>query len=311
MKIDYIAFDSFGVKSSCLRIVTKDVKITIDPGIALETGSFPLKEREKIFLKRKYSEKIKTSCKTSDIIVITHYHYDHYLPRLDFYENKILLIKDPKKNINKSQKNRAKNLLDIIKGKIKRLEIADGKTFKFGKTKIKFSKAVWHGPRGTALGKVIMLTIDDGKQRVLYSSDVDGPYLSQYIDYILKEKPNVIILDGAPTYLLGYIMSFSNLEKCVRNTIKLIEKTSKKTKIILDHHLLRDYRYRELYYEVYKKAKELKKRVNTAAEELGKEPMCLSGLKKNGPTKWKKWENCSFQKFKEMENQIKEAKLKP
>ncbi len=31
MKIDLVAFDSFGVKSVCTRVKTKDVTITIDP----------------------------------------------------------------------------------------------------------------------------------------------------------------------------------------------------------------------------------------------------------------------------------------
>ncbi len=307
MKIDYVAFDSFGVKSSCVRVNTKDVSIVVDPGIAYETGSFPLPLIQKAFLDAKYTRAIKKSCQSSDVVVITHYHYDHHLPRLDFYKDKILLIKDTERNINRSQKGRAAELLAIVKGKVKRLAIADGKTFKFGKTKIRFSKALWHGLRGTALGKVIMVTVDDGKQKLLHSSDIDGPYIPEYIDLILKEKPDIIILDGAPTYLLGYIMSFRNLEICIRNLIKLIEKSKPNAKIILDHHLLRDYRYREVYYEAYKRAKELKKTVHTAAEELGKKPAVLEGYAKHGPTRWKSWQPYTFKKLKEIEKHAKDV----
>ena len=41
--IDFVAFDSFGVKSMCTKIVTDDIKIIIDPGVAVETNSFPIK----------------------------------------------------------------------------------------------------------------------------------------------------------------------------------------------------------------------------------------------------------------------------
>jgi predicted metallo-beta-lactamase superfamily hydrolase len=59
--------------------------------------------------------------------------------------------------------------------------------------------------------------------------------------------------------------------------------------LILDHHLLRDYRYPDLYCEIYKKAKKFGLRVCTAAEFVGKEPAVLSAYKRNGPTKWKEW----------------------
>jgi len=299
MEISFIAFDSFGVKSSCIQLKTKDCCITIDPGIAFETNSFPLTLTEKAVLDLKYRRAIKKACKESDIIVITHYHYDHHIPEASLYKNKILLIKDPEKNINRSQKARALYFLSIVKNNVE-IKITDSQTFKFGKTIIKFSKPLWHGVRGTKLGKVLMVTVEEKRKsrirKVLYSSDIDGPYIREYADLIIKENPDILILDGHPTYLLGYLASFALLKKVLLNTIKILEKTNCKL-YILDHHLLRDYRYKELYYEVYKRASQLGKRVMTAAEFLGKEPAVIAGYKKHGPTKWKNWQSLTFEQL--------------
>ncbi len=64
-------------------------------------------------------------------------------------------------------------------------------------------------------------------------------------------------------------------------------------------------KYKEVYYEVYKKARELGKNVMTAAELAGKEPAVLTGYKKYGPTRWKIWKRFSFE---EMNKKIKHAK---
>jgi len=296
MRIDYIAFDSLGVKSSCVAIKTNDVRIVIDPGIAMETNSFPLPLSEKLILDRRYKKAIAMACKKADIIVITHYHYDHHIPKADLYKGKRLLIKDPIRNINKSQRERAAYFLNLVK-KIKReIEIADGKRFKFGKTEIKFSKALWHGVEKTPLGKVIMVKVKEGNESVLYSSDIDGPYIPDYVELMAKENPSVLILDGHPTYLLGFLASFSLLKKVLQNTIALLRKTNCRY-YILDHHLLRDYRYRELYYEVYREAKRLGKQVLTAAEALGKEPKVIEGYHRYGPTRWRNWEPLSFNRL--------------
>jgi len=305
MKIKYVAFDSFGVKSMCTFVRTNDISITIDPGIAWETSSFPLPFFKKEELDFKYSNEIKRACRNSDVIVITHYHYDHFSPNNPFlYKDKLLLLKDPNKDLNKSQRHRGNDFLMSIKNKVKKLEIADNRCFVFGKTKIRFSSPVWHGAKNTGLGFVLMVVIDDGKEKLLFTSDLNGIYTEEYVDLISNEKPDYIIFDGAPTYLLGYVMSFKNLELCVRNTIRLLENTASRLYVI-DHHLLRDYRYKELYYEVFKRARELGKKLLTAAEAVGKEPAVIEAYKKYGPTKWKEWERMTWARFRKIKKKIK------
>jgi len=299
MKIDLVAFDSFGVKSMCTRVETKDVTITIDPGIAVEAGSFPLPNDEKICLAIEYEKMIRKSCEISDVIVITHYHYDHYMPVADagMYEGKTLLIKDPLHNINKSQRHRASEFLSLVKGMPKEIKIADGQSIWFGHTKLDFSRPLWHGVEHSKLGYVLMLAIEKG-EKVLFSSDIGGPAIGEYADMIIKEQPDVLILDGPPTYILGYIMSYKNLARAISNIERIVEGIS--GKIILDHHLLRDYRYKDLLKIVYDKAVALEKEVLSAAEVTGEAPMVLKGFKKYGKTKWESWAPITREKLETM-----------
>jgi len=284
--IELVAFDSFGVKSMCTKIITDDVKIVIDPGIAIETNSFPVPLFDRLMLVDKYERKIREAMKNTNITIITHYHYDHHIPDGKMYKGKKLLIKHTEKNINKSQKKRAKYFLDLVKGN--EIFYADSNEFKFGSTKIRFTKPLWHGTKGTKLGFVVAVIIEN-REKIFFTSDIDGPYVEEYADMIVEEKPDILVIDGPATYLLGYIMSYENLKKSIKNLKKIVEKADFKT-MLLDHHLLRDYRYKNLLHEVYETGEKLGKNVLTAAEYSGRKPAVIEGYERYGPTKWKEWE---------------------
>ncbi len=114
IKVYLVWFDSMKAKSSAVFIQTPDVKILIDPGAAVMQNSYPLSNKEKEFFKKEALKRIESFSKKSDIIIITHYHYDHHtLPtkKSNFYEQKTLFIKDPNKWINRSQFFRARKFL--------------------------------------------------------------------------------------------------------------------------------------------------------------------------------------------------------
>lgn len=298
MKVTYPAADSLGVKSMCVHVKTDDCDVVIDPGIASEGENFPAPFKEKVRLHLKYKRKIEAAAKDARFIVITHYHWDHAVPERNesVYRGKILLAKNPNENINKHQRAGAARFFETIKGLPEEVRFADGKKFLFGKTQMKFSTVMWHGPREANSGYVIMVTVDDGKERLVYSSDVGGPCISECARYIIDEKPTILVLDGFPTSLLGRCTSVRNLKSAVENIIMIMEKTQAHT-IVLDHHLLRDYRCGELYHEVYQAAERLGKKVCTVAELAGKEPAVLAGRKKYGPTVWEDCEKMTFRKL--------------
>ncbi len=314
MKIKFIAFDSFGVKSMCTQVKTKDCTITIDPGVAIETNSFPLPLTERARLVFEYENRIRKSCNESDIIIITHYHYDHYLVEKELYIGKKLFVKDYKKNINKSQKGRARELFELLGDSPKGINIADGKKFKIGKTIIRFTKPMYHGRKEIRLGYVVGVIIEDNNvkkikkrnknkknknKKLFFKSDIDGPIVDEYTDKIINENPDILIIDGPATYILGFMLSYKDFAKAVLNLKKIVEK-SRIRKIVLDHHTLRDYRYKDYLKIVYDAAKKKGIVVKTAAEFIGKKPKVLEGLKKYGKTKWNDWKTLSLDDLKEM-----------
>ncbi|MEM2942289.1 MAG: MBL fold metallo-hydrolase [Candidatus Bathyarchaeia archaeon] len=305
MELRYVAFDSFGVKSMCLGVRTKDASILIDPGVAVETDSFPLSRVSRLRLYTRFKNKIVAEAEDSNIVIVTHYHYDHHICERSkrLYGGKTILLKDPECFINKSQRQRASLFLKTIQGLPKGMKVCDLGRFRLGKTEISFSRPFWHGMRWTDLGYVVMVTVKAEGEKLIYSSDVNGLYSKEATDYIIAEDPVIIVLDGPPTYLLGYIMAYYNLARSIINILRLLEETNAEH-IILDHHLARDYRYRELLCEAYDKADVLGKILCTAAELQGREPAVLGGYKRNGPTKWKKWK--SFRR-EDMESVLRNA----
>ncbi len=103
-----IWFDSLGAKSSCVLIRTNSSSVLIDPGIAIMHRSFPAPpEIKRRWCKEGYQAIMRASRK-AEVIVITHYHYDHFTDFEEMlYRGKVLLVKNPNLFINDSQRNRA------------------------------------------------------------------------------------------------------------------------------------------------------------------------------------------------------------
>ena len=168
----------------------------------------------------------------------------------------------------------------ITEDKFEDLEIkfADGKTFKFGDTIIRFTGPLFHGLEFDRVGWVIAFTVEHKGEKVLFSSDLQGPEIEDYAAWIIDENPDFLVLDGPPTYLFGYMLNRINLERAVENLCWIISET--KTPIIIyDHHLLRDAKYRKRISKVYETAEREGKYVLTAAEFLGTEPMIFKAIK--------------------------------
>lgn len=340
IKFEPVFFESFGAKSSCTLVSTPDVNILIDPGIAGLQPSFPAPLAKKIYWSKLGKRKIKQASKKADIVIVSHYHYDHYLPKdLDIYKDKLLLVKNPNEYINDSQRKRAEaffsnlcqhfgkvkvenlwekreakeysnpltdipiamgknfgsyakrreELLELgkkwflsrvknwnknpfipeLKFKNLKVEFPEGKKYKFGMTKLKFTQPIFHGLEFSRVGWVFSTVIEYGKEKLIHSSDMDGPVIEDYAEWIIKENPDVLIMDGPATYMLGYMIIKTNLKRAIENMCRIVEEIDSEL-IIYDHHLLRDVNYKKRTKKVWEVAKKEKKKVITAAEYLGK-----------------------------------------
>jgi len=280
MKILPIAFDSMGTRSMCTFVKTRDVKILIDPGVALGPSRYGLPPHP-IEIKRReeHWQAIVKYAMQADVLIVTHYHYDHYRPdeNLEIYENKVVFVKHPEENINKSQKERAAYFLSKIENIAKSIQHADRKEFLFGNTKIKFSQAVFHGTNAK-LGYVTEVLIDDG-YKLIHTSDVEGPSIANQVEFILENKPNLVILDGPLSYMLGYRYSYKSLQLAVENMIKIVNMGPIET-LIVDHHFLRDLKWKQRIASVFGAANRKGIKVLTAAEYAGKPLEMLEAQRK-------------------------------
>jgi len=106
-------FDSLGAKSACTLIKTPDVSVLIDPGAAVMQPSFPASWAKKLYWYGRAELAIKRAAREADVVVISHYHYDHFTDfDRELYEGKLLLAKNPNEFINDSQRGRAEGFFD-------------------------------------------------------------------------------------------------------------------------------------------------------------------------------------------------------
>ncbi|MGQ9465135.1 MAG: hypothetical protein ACUVQ4_05455 [bacterium] len=239
MKILPVAFDSLGARSMATYVETRDIKIFIDPGVSVSPDRYSLPPHKvELDRHRKLWDDIKKWVTLSDIVIITHYHYDHHNPNEpEIFKNKDIFIKNPREFINESQQHRASYFLVQVENYNRNVIIADGNCYNFGHTKIEFSKPVFHG-LSDRLGYVLMVMIEEDT-KFIFSSDIQGPLNQEPVNFILENQPDTLFLDGPATYLLGSYYKKSDID-CASNYLKKIINESRIKNLVIDHHLLRD-----------------------------------------------------------------------
>ncbi len=147
----------------------------------------------------------------------------------------------------------------------------DGRCFTLGDVKVKVFEPWFHGVEYDRTGWVTPVLIEKPGWRIFYSSDLMGPAIEDYAERIAKLKPDVVILDGPPTYLYPYMLNRINLRRAVENAITIL--SCKPKLVVYDHHLLREKRWRERVEDVFVEAEKQGVQVLTAAECSGREPL--------------------------------------
>lgn len=277
MKVLPIAFDSLGVRSMATYVETDDVRIVIDPGVSVSPDRYSLPpHRIELDRRREMLAAVKHWTSVSDIVIITHYHYDHHNPDDEgLYREKEVFLKHPRESITQSQRQRAEAFLAMIEPCAKKINIADGQEFDFGNTKIAFSEPVLHG-LSARLGYVIEVFIGE-KEKFVFTSDVEGLLDTSAIDFIIEKAPDIIIMDGPATYLQGSHYKKSHITQSITNMKKIVQKTHVKN-LIVDHHLLRDTNWADYLCELSEMRCDTK--VCSAAGYLGKSEDILEAKRK-------------------------------
>ena len=293
IKVTPLAAESFGVRSMCTLVETPDVTVLLDAGISLCPYRFSLPPHPIEFQTiSKLRKSIAEAADKAEVVTISHYHFDHHTPSYEdwvvnwteanetarqIYQDKIVLMKNPKEKINASQRQRAW-IFQKTGGKYaKKLEAADGKTFTYGQTALRFSEPVAHGSEDSMLGWVIMAVVEHEGERFMFAPDVQGPMSSYTLKLILKAEPTVIMLGGPPFYLGGFRVEAAQLEQGLRNLESIVQTVPL---VIVEHHALRDESWKQKIVEVYQQASMAGHSVMTAAEYLGNENVFLESKRK-------------------------------
>jgi len=253
-----LAAESLGVRSMCTYVETSDVRMLLDAGVSLCPERFGLPPHPREFRAIVESRRrIAESAEKAEIVTISHYHFDHHTPSFtdwlcnwteagetarQIYQGKTVLMKNPKEQINYSQRHRAWMFQRTAGGYAEKLENADGKTYRYGDTLVKFSEPVFHGSEDSFLGWVLMTTIDFRDEKFMFAPDVQGPMSRHTLETILKEKPDLLMIGGPPLYLVGSKVDEQQAQIALKNLAVIVGAVPQ---VILEHHVLRDQTWRE------------------------------------------------------------------
>jgi predicted metallo-beta-lactamase superfamily hydrolase len=304
-----LATESLGVRSMCTYVETPDIRVLLDAGVSLcpyRFGLFPhpLEFRAIVEARNRIAE----AGGRAEVVTLSHYHFDHHTPSYEdwlcnwtareetarqIYEGKTVFVKNPKECINYSQRRRGW-MFQRTGGKYaKKLEVADGKSFVFGKdTVVKFSEPVFHGSENSALGWVLMVSIECHGEKFMFAPDVQGPMVKRTLEIIMEEKPQLLMIGGPPLYLANFKVDESQIKVGLENFERIVESVPC---VILDHHVLRDEDWHEKMQSILDTAGKTGCEVLTAAEFLGEKNVFLEAWRRRlfvedpPPKEFEKW----------------------
>ncbi|MCX8170009.1 MAG: hypothetical protein N3D72_02850, partial [Candidatus Methanomethyliaceae archaeon] len=107
--------------------------------------------------------------------------------------------------------------------------------------------------------------VDENWEKIIHTSSVQWPIFEDQMEFLIRNKPRTLIVDGPMIYMLGYKYSYENLLSSIKNLEFLLENGVKE--LIIDHHMLRDLNYIQIMNKLREKFPNQK--ITTAAEYMG------------------------------------------
>jgi len=251
LELKPLAEESLGVRSMSLLVYAPGATILLDPGVSLAPRRYglpPHPEEFKALLEAR--RRILQAAQEADIVVITHYHRDHFTPaytslfecsdREDFegvYRGKKIYAKAIDGQTPFNQKKRAWRLFRELEGIAGSVAQVNEGVVEVGGLTIGFNPCVHGDPR---LGYVLVTRVTSPEGcGMIYAPDVQGPVDDEAADLILRQGFELAIIGGPPLYLEN-VPSKKASEKVsagIKNLVRIIQ--SKAGRVVVAHHMLR------------------------------------------------------------------------
>lgn len=263
MKVVPLGAESLGVRSMATYVEAGGRGILIDPGATLAAARFGLPPAEEEWeALRRANDRISAYALRAELIFVSHYHEDHFRTDPAAYAGRRVLVKDPRRMVQGLQARRAAELWRTLDGRA-RVGVADDFSERGHDLVLEASPPLPHGLEGTPLGYVVALTVAEPaeRERFVFASDVQGPLSPVAAAYIARQRPTLLYLAGPPSYL-ERDLGAAPIDRGIDHLLRIVETTG--CRVILDHHALRDIRWRERFARLWETG-----RVTTAAAYLG------------------------------------------
>ncbi len=275
----------------CTLVRTKDVVVLLDAGVALGPRFGLMPHPQEFKARDEARRRIEEAASQAKVVTISHYHNDHHTPNYvdpvwlgsspqsleHIYKGKIVLAKDSRQKVNTAQRRRGWMFRQTAEKLAEKVVAADGESFQFGRTTVRFPPPVPHGEKDSGLGWVLPCVVERSKDKLVFAPDVQGPVVDETLELLLREKPRVLIIGGPPTYLRGFRIGDEFFQTALHNLARLTESIET---VVIDHHLLRDEGWYDFLSPVRKSAEKAGHQVLTAAGLLKAEPKPLEAIRK-------------------------------
>ncbi len=249
---------------------------------------FSLRPHEEEYLSlTEARERILQASAKADVVIISHYHLDHYTPYYrdlqwiqsspeyarKLYQGKVLLVKDLE-HLPPVQRKRGYFLQKQSREVCKEIQVADGQRFKWGKTEIEFSEPLPHGFSAQPL--VLGVRVKSPRLRLAFIPDFQGAS-SDVVRLILRWKPDLLITGGPPLYLSGFRIGKEEISTAMENFLKLAARIPR---MVIDHHLFRSEEGLDFLNKISREAKKFGHRVESVAGFLKTDLKLLEARRK-------------------------------
>jgi len=280
MQVIPLAADSMGVRSMATFVETRHLRLLIDPGATLAARRFGLPPHPlEIACLRNCLERVALFAKSADTIVITKYDMEHFSPeRPEWARNKRVIVKNPNLQVRPEIRTFASEFLKAVRNTASEIVFADGSSFNFGKTRLTFSESYSIDPLENTEG-ALPLSVEENEDAFMYSSGTKGVYPDGAAAFLSSKPSMLMYLDGPLTSQTDRTAPKTPVGPLFKRIRKIIMDSATQ-RVILDHHLLRDPKWRQRVEPLAQVALQKGIVLQTAAEYRGEETLDLEARRR-------------------------------